>query len=248
MMNTGGREHQHGYSAASIHRLLTIDRIRGRHKTGLQRLLPLAVAVLNLFFASYFERFIANDPETYYLSLFLFLQATVYVFLSLAHFIGSTHEVLRKTRVFPLKGFTRFTYAAVSSVIQPVAIGLVLTTSFALVILCRASTLSMIAAPILYLLLIANIESTLSALTRLLADRNRQVTDIAALLAVAALAVLIGSVVFRADLLITHLPLLSWVTAGIRSAGEGEYGSLAGTLTALSILPCAVLIAGLMKR
>ncbi len=215
--------------------LLTVDRL---HVTGTPQsstLSPVLTGILNLFFCAYAERFLENDPGGRFLSLFLFLEGSVFALLVFWQFLTVAEVVLKRTRVFPTSSGDRYLFATVSCARRPVCIALWLTTMFALVLLHRTTVGGVLFAPLLYTLLILNIQIIGAALLLSLSRRGHPLTGFAALSALAAFAVLFAFLIFQFESVLTGLPFLSWAVTGMLQAAHGKAASAALSALLLSL-------------
>jgi len=224
--------------------LLAADRLRNSLKGEAAIVYPASIGVLNLFFCAYFERFLKNDTGALYLALFLFLESSVYLLMAVAYFMGSTTEFLSKTRIFPTTPSSRILFASLSNIRRAPCGALVASNIFFMLVFYRNSPLAMIAAPILFLLMILNIETVSTIILLVSARISRPLAGVAALVALCAFAVPVSSLVFHFDTLLTALPVISWATSGIHSAAQGALSPAVTMGGLLAALPIAVVVIG----
>lgn len=216
--------------------LLTVERQRN---TGyrITRLYPAAAAILNLFFCAYFEQYLKDDVSGYYLSLFLFLEALLYAVVSTTNFFTVSQEILSKSRIFPVTPSARLLFVLASNFRRPVALALVGSNVFFIIVLLRHSFPHTLVAALLFVAMIVAVEVLLTTATLILQRRSVPTTGAVALLTFLLLACLIGVVVFHVESLLRGIPLVGWTTNGILAARAGT------TLTSLPNLSWLVLLA-----
>jgi hypothetical protein len=102
----------------------------------------------------------------------------------------------------------------------------------------------MIVAPILFLLMIVNIETVSAVFLLALAKSSRPVAGLVAFAALCAFAVPVSSLLFHFESLLAGLPVLSWTTSGILFAARGDLSSAAAIGAILAALPMSVAVIG----
>lgn len=221
------------------HSLLDVDSERMLVLTPRVKLFAFILAIINLFPSGFSESLLRSEGTGYYLSLFLFIHSAVYALFALSYFIGSNHEILLKTRIFPTNSIGRMAFVLLSIMRHPFSIALIASNSFFFLILYRQNIAAGIFALVLYLLLIVSCTS-ISTLLFLFMERRRAAASIA--LVFAALLALIGLVsviVLDAGSFMLFIPLVSTSVKGIQSALQTNYidaGLRALILTAVSAI------------
>jgi hypothetical protein len=203
--------------------LLDVEKSRGVRPPA--RFFPVALALLLLFANAYTERYLTDDPDGFYIHLFLFLHAALCAAIATEHFANVTAEILAKTAVFPVDPWTRFVFVMGSLLRQPALRVLWAVDAFSLAIIFRHTTASLIVAPVaftvLYLCLL-----TLASLVFLVVTRlQHRVAVVAFAGAWGAVAILLVSTLFHVPSLLQNLPLLHSIAQAIMSAGAGSTGS-----------------------
>lgn len=189
------------------------------------RFFPVALALLLLFANAYMERYLTDDPDGFYIHLFLFLHAALCAAIATEYFANVTAEILAKTAVFPVRPWTRFVFVVGSLLRQPALRTLWAVDAFSLAIIFRSTSASLIIAPaaftVLFLCLI-----TLASLVFLVVTRlQHRMAAVAFAGAWGAVAILLVSTLFRVPSLLQNLPLLHSIAQAIQSAGAGSAGS-----------------------
>ncbi len=195
---------------------------RSNHSPSL--LLPAAVALTNLFFCAFFENPIKDDPDGRTLSLFLFIQGSAILILTLAHLASTGAELLRKSLVMPVTPAARLAFAALSSARQPVLLAMVLSDVFFLLVLYHQSIAAFLLIPLLAALMAADIIA-LTALASVAAiRRSRPPTILAAYCILGILGIVLLALVFRMPASFGVFPPMSWTARGITAIAAGETG------------------------
>lgn len=223
--------------------LLAVERERN---TGYRttRLYPAAAAILNLFFCAYFEQYLKDDVSGYYLSLFLFLEALLYAFVSTTSFFTVSQEILSKSRIYPVTPSARLLFVLASNFRRPVVLSLVGSNIFFIVILLRYTFPHTLLAALLFILMIVAIEVVLTTTVLILLRRSVPTTGAVALLTFLLLIFLIGAVVFHVESLLRGIPLVGWATSGILAARAGITSVSLLNVCWLTLLALAGLVVG----
>jgi hypothetical protein len=186
------------------------------------RLYPAALAILNLFFCAYFERYLKNDFDGYYLSMFLFLECTLYVGVSSLSFVTTSAEILAKSRVFPLTAVERLSFVVTSNLRRPTILALTGSSVF-FVMIVYPSTFSNTLASISLMIALMVLTETLLATTLLaLARRSIPSGSAFALLGFLFVAFLVTSLIFHVASILGGIPAIKWATMGILAGGSGN--------------------------
>ncbi len=208
-------------------RLLHIDDERALTQKDTTRLVPAAIAVTNLFFSAYFEQFLRDDPSGHSLSLFLFIQGAVFLGIGAGYYLSRTEEILRKCRIFPTTPWSRFVFVAASNLRRPLCIALWSTNVFVLALLYRHSVAGLIGVPVFVTLYLLGIQAALALAFLAMTRAGYAVSGAAAVTSCVLFGILIGSVVFNVESLLSLVPLVSWTARGILATRTTEMAGLA---------------------
>jgi hypothetical protein len=229
-------------SFAQSRRLLAIARLRSESEPDGWRVLPVAVAVLNLLVCGYHERMLQEDG--YSLSLYLFLQAAAAGVLQVLHFHGSLSMILLKTRQFPTSSRGRFLFVAASHASRPLTAALIGSNLLFLAVHYRHNPAAASTSCVLFLLMMALVALLVSFVALVLLRRSPNLPGLAALTGAVLLGLLLASLVFRIDPIVTDLPFLRWTADGIRAALAGDRATAALKAAYLLATSAALLAAG----
>ncbi|HLF13914.1 MAG TPA: hypothetical protein VI932_03370 [Bacteroidota bacterium] len=202
---------------------------------------PLGHLLANIFLCSFAQRYLADDPGGIYLSLFLAVQCSLGVLITMSFVGRAGAEILRKTRLYPaassggyyflLAGSLRrpelFLFAAVGSVFPAIvhspgllpSAGIVAISLFPLLtsqILCCAVSARMIRA-------------------------SRPLTGVILITIFAGVVVLASAFVFRTEALASSLPMIGWTASGITAFSTGQAVTGWKYLAFLALATAAVL-------
>lgn len=217
----------------TVQQLLFVDTLREQRGAGDPRFVGPVLALLNLFFLAYFERYLVGESSADILALLIFLEVILFTVLALTRFLGGTEETLIRGAIFPTSSWERFAFSAISNLRRPV-IGLWLgSVVLALVILGHSSWVEVVFPSLLFSLLVLCTQAGLSIL--LLAFRKRDGGGgmmVWGLLA-AAFSVVIVSLLFGERSLLRFVVPVQWVAEAIRAAREGN---LMPSVRALAVL------------
>ena len=219
--------------------LLAVDRLQLKSAKTFARTAPILTGILNLFFCAYAERFLEEDTGGRFLSLFLFLEGSLFAGLVVVQYLTVTDGILRRVRVFPTSAWSRFVFMILSGVRRPVCVALWATTSFALILLYRNSVPGMIFAPLFYTFLILDVQVIGGMALMSLSRRGHPATSLAALSALLVFALLLAFLVFEFESLLTGMPFLSWAVVGTL---EAERGNAAASLFDMMLLSLGILL------
>lgn len=201
--------------------LLKVEKARsGGYRT--TRLYPAAAAILNLVFCAYFERHLKNDATGFYLSVFLFLEASMYVVVSSTNFFTVAFEILLKSRIFPTTPTDRLLFIIASNFRRPIVLSLVCTNIFFVIVLFRSAFWQALLAALFVVLMLVAIEILLSAVLLTLTRRSLPLGSVVVVFAFLLLTLFIGSFVFHYETLIASIPLIRWTVHGILAATHAD--------------------------
>ena len=184
------------------------------------------MAILNLFFCANFERYLKNDFGGYYLSMFLFLECTIYVVVSSLSFVTTSAEILERTRVFPIAPVERLLFVVMSNLRRPMILALMASTVFFVVIAYPNTFWNALASIFLIVVLMCLTETLLSTILLALARRSIAPGSTFALFGFFFLAFLVSSLVFHVESILENIPTIKWATAGILAGSSGETESV----------------------
>jgi hypothetical protein len=222
--------------------LMIVEHLRAQRGEDEPRLAGPVLAILNLFFLAYFERYLTGEWSAETLALLLFLEVSLFVTLAVARYLSVTEETLRRGALFPTSSWDRFVFTGFSNIRRPVVFLWWGSVVLAFLILDHASIAEVILPSLLFSLLIICTQIVVSLL--LLASRKREGSGgvmVWGLLALILCAVIASLLFGERSLLRVVLPV-EWVAEAIRAAGEGK---LQPSLHALALL-CGIGGAGLL--
>ena len=223
--------------------LLVVDRLKsGGYRT--TRLYPAAVAILNLFFCAYFERYLKDDANGFYLSLFMFLESTLYAVVSSINFHRISFEILSKSRIFPATPSSRLLFVITGNLRRPIVLSLVGSNIFFLIVLFRHPVMDALIVGVLFAGLIIVTEILLSTLMLTLLRRSIPSGIAAVFLGFLLFALLIGSFIFHVESLLAMNPLLRWTIDGILSARHSDTVGVLTNITWLGSVGVLALVLG----
>lgn len=223
--------------------LLTVEKARrGEYRT--TRLYPAAAAILNLAVCAYFERYLKNDATGFYLSVFLFLEANIYIVVSSTNFFTVAFEILSKSRIFPTTPTDRLVFVIASNLRRPIVLSLVGTNVFFMIILFRSTFWQASLAALFAVFMLAAIETVLSAVLLVLTRRALPLGSVVFVLALLLLTVCIGSLVFHFETLIASIPLIRWTVNGILAATRADVKAVIANIAWLASTAVLALMLG----
>lgn len=183
---------------------------------------PFVHLLANIFLCSFAERYLAADAGGIYLPLFIVIQITLGLLITLSFVGRSGAEILGKTRLYPgsssagyyflLVGSLRrpelYLFSAVGCLFPATVYGHGLGASIGIVV---CSAMPALAAQILLC----------AAATRLIRT-SRPITGLA-LISITAVVTVVGSaLVFRMETLASSIPMVAWAASGITAFGTGN--------------------------
>jgi hypothetical protein len=183
---------------------------------------PLVHLLVNIFLCAFSERYLTDDSGGVYLPLFLVVQWSLGLLVTLS-FVGRTGaEIVRKTRLFPGSAGAGYYFLLAGNLRRPefylfTAAGCLFPALiFAHGLLPLAGIVALSFIPVLVLQLLCA-----AAVVRM-ARASRPVAGIA-LFTVAAVSVVVASVfVFRTAALASAVPMAGWAASGIRAFADGR--------------------------
>jgi hypothetical protein len=220
--------------------LLAARRAKDQGDSLARRGLPFVTGIALLFVCGYCERYLRTDPSGQTLRLFLFGLTCVASGLTAAFFSGTTREILHRTAVFPVTPLSKFLFAGLGTLLNPVSVAFLLAGALSVGILYGDSILlrALSAANFVALIVLTQLCTLLALLFPI--GRRRS-------------AVLVSSFLLTAFILSGIFPILfdvpagvpAWAGQGILAAGRGDG---AGALLYASYLGAAAILLGAAGR
>jgi len=211
---------RNSWQIASV--LLAADRKKGTPESGRLKAHPFILSFLNLFLCGYFDHLIKNDPEGHYITLFLFVEASLCLAFSAGYLFQGGKAVLAKSAVFPVKRLSIMLFTFIALIRRPLVLGLWLTSSAFILVFYYNRPGVALAANCIYSLLILNV-AALASMIFLFSMRSGGALGAAGL---TAAIVLIGvftiSTVFHNSSFLAYTPVVAWAGRGITEAQRGE--------------------------
>lgn len=213
-------------SRTSASRLLEAESIRVSVQGNAPRVLPPALAVMNLFFAASFEQYLQGARYAYGMTLFLFLEGSFFFILSTTWYVTTTSMILERTRVFPITAGSRILYVASSGLRSRAVVFLWASTVVCLLILHHRSATEAIFAPLLYSLFLLSIQGVIVAAFLIFSRISQPMTLFAWIGGFLLAVLLIGALMFRYDSVFDAIVPLVWTSAGTVAAREGDLSAV----------------------
>jgi hypothetical protein len=198
--------------------LVSVEKQKFITAYGKVRLFPFIFAFLNILLCAYFDQYLQNDFDGYYLHLFFFIQTIFAVLFAVGFFKQSTEEILSKTLIFPVSSWNRFQYIVMSNLRQPLSLTWSLTTSLFFIVFYNQNRLTAAAAIISFLLTILAINSIMALGILLLNKSYRFVSTLSLIFSFLFFCALSSAVIFNFHEVLQGIPVVSWATAGIIAA------------------------------
>ena len=131
--------------------LVSVEKQKFITTYGKVRLFPFVFAFLNILLCAYFDQYLQNDFDGYYLHLFFFIQTIFAVLFAVFFFKQGPEEMLFKTQIFPVSSWNRFRYIVLSNLRQPLSLTWSVTTSLFFIVFYNQNRLTAAAAIINFL-------------------------------------------------------------------------------------------------
>jgi hypothetical protein len=218
---------------------VAVEAERAAEERTLLKLLPAAAAILVLLANAYLERYLKDDPDGYHLRLFIVLHTGLFLAVAVGTYMSRLEDVIRKSSIFPGSGAGRMVFVARSIAGHRLILALLVVEVLSLGVLYRSTRLAAIGTPILVVLLQSLLVSSVMVLCLVLTRAERRVMSLAAGVVFAGAILLIGTVVFRVQQILTWVPLLSPTASACLEAQRGG-GEHVLSLSALLLLLHAV--------
>lgn len=210
----------------STSRLLAAESIRITAQGNAPRVLPPALAVINLFFAASFEQYLQGTRYAYGMTLFLFLEGMFFFILSTTWYVTTTSVILERTRVFPITVGSRMLFVALSGLRSRTVVFLWASTLICLLILRHRSATEAIFTPLLYSLFLLSIQGVIVAAFLIFSRISQPMTLFAWFGGFLLASLLIGALMFRYESLFDVIVPLVWTSAGTVAAREGDLAAV----------------------
>ncbi len=233
-------------SRRSTSRLLAAESIRITLQGNTPKVLPPALAVINLFFAASFEHYMQGARYGYGITLFLFLEGMFFFILSTTWYVTTTSVILERTRVFPIAVGSRILFVAVSGLRSRAVVFLWASTVICLLILHHRSATEAIVAPLLYSLFLLSIQGVIVAAFLIFARISQPMTLFAWIGGFILASLLIGALLFRYESLFDLIVPLVWTSTGTIAARDGDVP--AAVLSGLYLVLFTAATAGVARR
>jgi hypothetical protein len=178
-------------------------------------LFPTVFAFLNMLLCGFFDRYLQNDHDGYYLQLFLFIQTAIGVLFAVGFFKQGAEEILSRTQIFPVSSWDRFLYIIISNLRQPLNIVWISTTTLFFWVFYRHERMTALAATVFFLLLLLTIDSMIAVAILLMKKGFRYVTSLSLVIFLLGFFILVGTIVFNFHSILQEVPVVSWTAHGI---------------------------------
>jgi hypothetical protein len=221
--------------------LLRAERRRRDHVPVLLRALPAIVGIANLFLLAFAERYIGSEPDMFPLMFLLFVEASGLLALAFMHYIQNIEEILTKTRIFPSSLWSRFLYALQSLLRGPSILALWGSTAVGFLILHRHEPVVLLASLASWAALSLAVVTVFLALLFWFTRNSAPATILAWIGAVAAVAIILSSLLFRFESLLEACFPIVWAARAIGDAGQKQYAPAAGHIGLLVLLSFAAM-------
>jgi len=222
--------------------LLAAHNTREQLRSGQRKGLPIVVGLSTLFFSGYFEKFLHGDAEGRYLYLYFVLATAAFSITTLISFTGGSEEILRKSSIFPLVSWSRFSFVLFAALGSPMMLAFWLAGALALVVIFSSSVLLALTC-VLQFTVMAATTAAVTVIAILMPYRRLQTSaPLRTLLPLLLLILVISTSVMdaRASMLI---PIVGWAATGVRSAMAGDHGGNLLTLGASSaVFVCMIFL------
>jgi hypothetical protein len=222
--------------------LLSARRAKDQGDSLARRGLPFVSGITLLFVCGYCERYLRNDPSGHALRLLLIGLMCASAGLSAAFLSGTTREILRRTAVFPVSARSRFIFAGLGTLLNPVSVAFLLAGALSMGILYGESPLlrALSAANFMALLLVTQLCTIVALLFPV--GRRRSVVFFSSMpLVVFVLSGVLS--IFPGTP--GWLPGPGWACQGILAAGRGD---VTGALLHVSYLCATAILMGAAGR
>jgi hypothetical protein len=204
----------------AVRRLIDIERLRGQRSADEPMFVGPILALLNLFFLAYFERYLTRESSADTLALLIFLEISLFLALAIARFLSVTGETLRRTALFPTTSWERFMFTGLSNLRRPVSYLWWGSVILAFLILAHGSWAQVVLPALLFSFLVLCTQMVIAILL-LAAGKGGGGTIVWALLAI-ALSTAVASLLFgELSLLRLFLPV-QLVAEAIHGTGSGN--------------------------
>lgn len=205
--------------------LISVEKKKMTSTQGRVQIFPFVFAFINILLCSYFDQYLQNDPDGYYLQLFLFVQASVGVLFAVGFYKQGIEEVLLKTQIFPVSSWNRFFYIVKCNLRRPLSMAWILTTALFFLVFYRQERVIAFAAILFFLLIILVIETAVAAVILLSKKSYYTVSGLGVLVVFLLFGILVSSIIFNYHAALIKIPVVSWATAGILAVQKSDITS-----------------------
>ena len=220
--------------------LVAVEAERAEEERTLLKLFPAAAGILMLIANAYLERYLKDDPDGYHLKMFVVLHTGVFLAVAVGTYMSRLEDIIRKSSIFPGSGVGRMLFVARCIAGHRLVIALLIVEVLSLGILYRSTLLAAIGTPFLVVLLQSLLVSSAMVLCLVLTRAERRVMALVAGVVFAGAVVLIGTVVFHVQQILTWVPLLSPTASACLEAqrgGRAQVLSVSALLLLLHVVP-----------
>ena len=225
--------------------LLAVDAARRERRGSVARLLPAAVAVLNLLAGAAFEEPLRWDSTGRAHAGFLLLQFSAYALLSVTFFAARTAAILARTRIYPLRPLDRYAAAFAADIRRREVLALALSGAGVLAVVHARAPLTAVAAVLLTLemfLATGLIAATTSVLVFRTPSPGATALALGAVLCVSGAVALL---LFPAEDLL--LPPAGWAASGIMAFSRGDVSGGCAMAGLIAVAGAAAALLGARK-
>jgi len=236
----GPGESPFGSSTRAAGRLLSVARGRESIERNRNPFPPLAYLLLNSLLCAFAQQYITDDPGGVYLPLFLVVEWSAGIIITLSFAGGTGAVILRNSRLFHGSATAGYYFLLAGTMRRPewylfTAIGCLFPAAlFARGIFSFAGIALLSAVPVLVLQVFC-CAATVRALRA-----TRPLTGFVLLTVVATAAVVASVFVFRSAALATAVPMAGWTASGIVAFSEGDAATGARSCLYLAVTLAAV--------
>lgn len=195
--------------------LLAVDSKKGTDEEGRIKAHPVILGILNLFFCGYVDQFLQHDVDGHYLSLFFFVEAALLILVAITAFVRSGSEIIHKSTVFPSTSTSRLLFVFWGNLRRSASIALWLTTGIFVVVFYSATWLIAIGALMVFVLMVLAIEMLTAGLCLWLTKSSHPIMGFAVVSMLVVFGMMISSVIFRQNTLLSSMPILSFAVDAI---------------------------------
>ena len=224
--------------------LLRLSGSRGSSRGNEVQAHPPIIAVINLAFCVYFEHYLRNDVEAYYLSLFIFLESCTWILLMIGYFVRSLNPILVRTAVFPVAPMSRYVFVLAAGVRRPVMVGLWLSNLLFLAVLYHRSLVLAVSALVLYSFMLLVFSAATASVLFFFVRLSRPATGVGVLVVLGFIVLIGGTYLFHASSLVGNMPVIVQTTSALAAIQQGELMRAGWNAGWLVVFFCAAMFMG----